>query len=102
MADQKPVKWAVRISMLGKTPVEAEAETAEEAVKVIVAGLAKRVGEPPHMHARRLDRVAEVKGPNGTVPVIIPELFPVPTLEEDEIAKGIADAIRTESDDGPS
>lgn len=87
-------KWKVKIPTLGKTPTEVEAETPLEAVNVLVSGLAKRVGERVDIMARRLDRMAEVKGETGpAVMISLEEACPRLTSFEEEISEGMAEAL---------
>lgn len=92
MVDERAGMWSVKIPTWGKTAEKTEAETPEEAVSNIVGMIAKRIGEPPHIMAIRLDRYAEVTSPEKRSFLIdIREACPPP---EPGISEDVADEMR--------
>lgn len=90
MEDEKS-EWRVRMPILGKAHITVEAETPEEAVHAVVLDHAKRAGEPVHIMARRLDKIAEVKGETGPARLInVVDCCPAPEKGlEEEIYEGL-------------
>lgn len=89
-------KFQVRIPVLGKAAQTVEAEDHSDAVWRVVEDLGRRIGEPPHITAGRLDRLANVKGPTGpAVDLVVMDCVPdtYMSVEENELAQEVADAL---------
>lgn len=101
-------KFQVRILAIGKAATEVEADDAEDAVRKVVEDFGKRAGEPAHMMAHRLDKLAEVKQGKGAPRFVnIIEVCPEPPkgMEAelaDEIAEVLAKAApKGDEEEGP-
>lgn len=88
-------KFQVKILTIGKAATEIEAENAEDAVRQVVEDYGKRAGEPAHMMARRLDKMAEVKQGKGAPRYIniIEVCLEPPKGMEAELADEIAEVL---------
>lgn len=104
MAEDKSFK--VLIPMISKTPTSVMADNPQDAVSNVVGAFGKRVGEPAHVMARRLDRTASVTlGKGDPVIVNLRDACPPPPegVEADieaELAEALAEQARA-AEGGP-